>query len=47
MKIGFACELTPAKIFIPIIERLREMEKDNYLNWDQLEIIALAHGNGA
>jgi UDP-N-acetylglucosamine:LPS N-acetylglucosamine transferase len=47
MKIGFACELTPAKTFIPIIERLREMEKDNDLNWDQLEIIALAHGNGA
>ncbi|MDR2830551.1 MAG: UDP-N-acetylglucosamine 2-epimerase [Methanobrevibacter sp.] len=41
MKIGFACELTPAKTFIPIIKRLKEM------NWDKLEIIALAHGDGA
>ncbi|MDR2624533.1 MAG: UDP-N-acetylglucosamine 2-epimerase [Methanobrevibacter sp.] len=40
MKIGFACELTPAKTFIPIIKRLREMD------WNELEIIALTHGDG-
>jgi UDP-N-acetylglucosamine:LPS N-acetylglucosamine transferase len=47
MRIGFACELTPAKTFIPIIEKLRKMEKNNELNWDKLEIIALTHGDGA
>ncbi|GAA5818659.1 MAG: conserved hypothetical protein [Methanobrevibacter sp. CfCl-M3] len=41
MKIAFACELTPAKTFIPVIKRLRE------INLENLEIIALAHGDGA
>ncbi|MDR1820010.1 MAG: UDP-N-acetyl glucosamine 2-epimerase [Methanobrevibacter sp.] len=41
MKIAFACELTPAKTFIPVIKRLRK------INLENLEIIALAHGDGA
>jgi len=44
--IAIACEIAPGKTFIPIIKRLKELEKDNKLNWDESKIIALTHGSG-
>lgn len=44
--IAIACELAPAKTLIPIIKRLKELEKDGKLNWDKSKIIGLTHGSG-
>jgi len=44
--IAIACELTPAKTLIPIIKRLKELEKDGKLNWEKSKIIGLTHGSG-
>lgn len=45
--IAIACELAPAKTLIPIIKRLKELEKDGKLNWRKSKIIGLTHGSGA
>jgi len=44
--IAIACEIAPGKTFIPIIRRLKELEKDGALNWSKSKIIALTHGSG-
>jgi len=44
--IAIACELAPGKTFIPIIKRLKELEKDEKLNWQKSKIITLTHGHG-
>lgn len=44
--IAIACELTPGKTLIPIIKRLKELEKDGKLNWEKSKIIGLTHGSG-
>jgi UDP-N-acetylglucosamine:LPS N-acetylglucosamine transferase len=45
-KIAIACEFAPAKSLIPIIERLKELESYNELNWRKTNVIALSHGEG-
>ena len=44
--IAIACELAPAKTIIPIIEKLKELQAYNKLNWKKTNIIALSHGEG-
>lgn len=44
--IAIACELTPAKTIIPVIEKLKDLEKEKTLNWDKSKIIGLTHGKG-
>lgn len=45
--IALAGEITPAKTFIPIIERLMELEKENKLNFKINKMIGLYHGESA
>ena len=47
MKIAIAAELAPAKTLIPIIKRMKELEKKGKLKWNESEILALTHGEGA
>lgn len=42
--IAIACEITPAKTIIPIIEKLKELEDKNKLNWIKTNFIGLNHG---
>ena len=44
--IAIACELAPAKTLIPILEKLRELESQNKLNWRRTNFLALSHGEG-
>ena len=44
--ITIACEMAPGKTFIPIIKKLKELEKIGNLKWDKSKIIALTHGSG-
>jgi UDP-N-acetylglucosamine:LPS N-acetylglucosamine transferase len=44
--IAIACEMAPGKTFIPIIKRLKELENEGKLKWDNSKIIALTHGSG-
>ncbi|MDR2966647.1 MAG: hypothetical protein LBU74_01720 [Methanobacteriaceae archaeon] len=45
-KIAIACELAPAKTFIPVIKKLKELESYGKLNWKKTKILALGHGEG-
>lgn len=47
IRIAIACELTPAKTFIPIIKKLKELEIEGKLNWKKSKIFGLTHGSGA
>lgn len=44
--IAIACEIAPAKTLIPIIEKLKEIESHDKLNWKKTNVIALSHGEG-
>jgi len=44
--IAIACELAPGKTLIPIIKRLKELEKNGKLSWEKSKIIGLTHGSG-
>ncbi|KZX16376.1 hypothetical protein MBCUT_08680 [Methanobrevibacter cuticularis] len=48
INIAIACELAPAKTIIPIIKRIKFLEKEekDYLNWNKSKIIGLTHGKG-
>ncbi|KZX16976.1 hypothetical protein [Methanobrevibacter filiformis] len=46
MKIAIACEIAPAKTLIPIIKRMKDLEKLGKLKWNKSEIIALTHTEG-
>ena len=45
--IAIAGEITPSKTIIPIVERLREYEKDSKLNFKINKIICLYHGESS
>lgn len=45
--IAIACEIAPGKTFIPIIQKLKELEIEGKLNWRKSKIIGLTHGSGA
>lgn len=45
--IAIAGEITPAKTFIPIIERLKELDKEDKLNFKINKIIGLYHGESS
>ena len=45
--IAIAGEITPAKTLIPVIERLKELEKENKLNFKINKIIGLYHGESS
>lgn len=46
ISIAIACELTPAKTIIPVIEKLKILEKEKDLSWNKSKIIGLTHGKG-
>ena len=45
--IAIAGEITPSKTIIPIIEKLREYEKEDKLNFKINKIIGLYHGESS
>jgi UDP-N-acetylglucosamine:LPS N-acetylglucosamine transferase len=44
--IAIACELAPAKTLIPVIKKLKSLEREGLLNWEKSKIIGLTHGTG-
>lgn len=46
LNIAIAAEIAPAKTIIPIIEKLKDLEANNELNWKKSKITALIHGEG-
>ncbi|RBQ22650.1 hypothetical protein ALNOE001_17110 [Candidatus Methanobinarius endosymbioticus] len=45
--IAIACELAPSKTIIPVVKKLKVLEKEKGLNWDKSKLIGLTHGKGA
>ena len=45
--IAIAAEIAPAKTIIPVVEKLKDLEKEKSLNWDKTKIIGLYHGESS